>query len=134
MPRSGRRPRRTALTLAVLAVLVVGGPAPAVADDDDDVERRGRCSLGSEWKIKASAEDGRIEVEGEVDSNRGGQTWKWRLYHNDSLSARGTGTTDGGSGSYEVRRVMTDLAGTDRFSFRARNTRTGEWCRGPVSF
>lgn len=133
MPRSDRRPRRTTFTLAALVALLVGGAAPAVANDDD-VERRGRCSQGAEWKIKASPEDGRIEVEGEVDSDLTGQTWKWRLFHNESLSAHGIGTADGSSDSYEVSRVMTDLAGTDRFSFRARNTRSGEWCRGPLSF
>lgn len=134
MLRPGRRPRRTALALGVWAALVVANAAPAVADNGNDgVERRGRCSQGAEWKIRARPEDGRIEVQGEVDSGQAGQTWKWRLYHNESLSAQGTGST-GGLSSYEVSRVMTDLAGTDRFSFRARNTRSGEWCRGPLSF
>jgi len=97
------------------------------------VERRGSCSRGSEWEIKASPTDGRIEVEGEIDSDRTGQTWRWRMFHNDSVSARGSARTDS-SGSFDVERVMTDLAGTDTFSFRARNLRTGEWCRGPISF
>ncbi len=70
--------------------------APAFANDDD-VIRRGSCS-GTDWKVKASPEDGRIEVEGEADSNRSGQTWRWRLRHNGSLSARGTVTTSGPSG------------------------------------
>jgi hypothetical protein len=119
------------VTAVALVTLLVGG-GPARASDDDEVERRGSCSRGAEWKIKAKPDDGRIEVEGEVESDTRG-TWKWRLFHNDSLSAHGTGRTGGSDDSFEVSREMTDLAGVDRFSFRARNTRTGEWCRGPVS-
>lgn len=133
MPRSARRRllRRHLLAIGLVGGLVLGGP-PAVADDDD-VERRGRCSQGAEWKVKASPEDGRIEVEGEVEGGAMSGRWRWRLFHNDSLSARGT-RSYGSDGSMEVRRVMTDLAGTDTFSFRARNRRSGEWCRAPISF
>ena len=134
MSRSTPRSARVAGTLAVLATLVMGSAAPVAARHDEDVERRGRCSQGSEWKVKASPKDGRIEIEGEVDSGDGGQWWKWRLYHNDFLSARGRRRTEVSSGSFKVEREMTDLAGSDRFSFRARSTRSGEWCRGPVSF
>ena len=39
---------------------------PALANDAD-VITRGPCSGNSDWKLKASPENGRIEVEGEVD-------------------------------------------------------------------
>lgn len=121
----------TALVAAVTLPLLVAGPALA---NDDDVIRRGGCSGGTDWKVKASPEDGRIEVEGEIDSNRSGQTWHWRLKHNGSVSAKGTGTTGGRSGSFEVRRVLVDLGGADTFVFRARNAGSGEVCRGSVTF
>jgi len=131
-----RRPGYTA-RLAVLAaatVLPVTATAgPAVAGDDD-VVRRGGCSGSTEWKLKASPEDGRIEVEGEIDSSRNGQRWRWRLRHNGSLSAKGTRTTQPPSGSFEVRRVLVDLRGTDRLALRAVDVRSGEVCRGTVRF
>ena len=105
---------------------------PALANDD--VIRRGSCTGATDWKLKASPEDGRIEVEGEVDSNRNGQTWRWRIRHNGSLSARGTATTQPPSGSFEVRRVLVDAAGTDTLVFRARNPRTDEVCRGVLRY
>jgi hypothetical protein len=85
------------------------------------------------WKLKAKPDDGRIEVEGEVDSNRAGQAWGWVLKHNGSVSARGTKTTAGTSGSFTVARRMTNLAGTDHFTFRAVRRATGEVCRGTIS-
>jgi hypothetical protein len=124
-------------TVAALLVMLSAAPAfvaaPALANDDD-VIRRGSCSAGTDWKVKASPQDGRIEVEAEVDSNQNGQTWRWRLRHNGSLSAKGTATTSGPSGSFEVRRVIVDAAGTDHIVFRARNPKTDEVCRGVVNF
>lgn len=117
----------------LLPMLSVAAAGPALANDDD-VIRRGACAGGTDWKVKASPEDGRIEVEGEIDSNNPGQTWRWRLKHNGSLTARGTATTGGRSGSFEVRRVLVDLQGADTFVFRARNPRTGEVCRGAVTY
>jgi hypothetical protein len=130
---------RTRRTLAAAGVtllsagLVAGLGLPAVAKDGD-VIRRGSCSAASDWKLKASPENGRIEVEGEVDSNRVGQTWRWRILHNGEVTARGTKTTVAPSGSFEVRRVLVDLPGTDRIGWRARNPVTGEVCRGGLSF
>jgi hypothetical protein len=129
--RSTLRTAAAAVAAAVTVPLLVAGPALA---NDDDVIREGGCTSGTDWKVKASPEDGRIEVEGEIDSNRNGQTWRWRLRHNGSLSAKGTATTGGRSGSFEVRRVLVDLSGADTFVFRARHLGSGEVCRGTVTF
>ncbi len=133
MDTTSRRRRSTVAALLVVLVTPALGAAPALANDDD-VIRRGSCSAGANWKVKASPQGGRIEVEGEVDSNRNGQTWRWRLRHNGSLSSRGTATTSGPSGSFEVRRVVVNVVGTDRLVFRAHNPRSGEVCRGVLSY
>jgi hypothetical protein len=106
---------------------------PAVANDAD-VIRSGACSGSAHWKLKASPEDGRIEVQGEVDSNVAGQTWRWRILHNGSVSARGTATTTAPSGSFEVRRLLVNAAGTDSIGWHARNVNTGQTCRGGLKF
>jgi hypothetical protein len=115
------------------AVLSLAAP-PALARNDADRERRGSCSRSSDWKVKVGPEDGRLDVEGEIDSGRRGQVCRWRLYHNGSLSAHGLRTTGGRSGSFEVRRTSVDLRGTDRFTLRARNTRNNELCLGTVNY
>ena len=124
------RPALAVLALvAAAAPVAVAGPATA---GDGDVVRRGSCSGSTDWKLKAKHDDGRLEIEGEVDSNRNGQTWSWRMLHNGSLSARGRATTHAPSGSFSVERRMVNRAGTDKIVFKARNPRTGELCRGVV--
>ena len=118
---------------AALALSLTMTATPALANDGD-VIRRGSCSGTADWKLKASPEDGRIEVEAEVDTNRNGQVWRWRLVHNGTLSARGRATTKPPSGSFEVRRVLVNLQGTDRIRFVARHRPSGQVCRGTVRF
>ena len=126
--------RKTTAAAAVATVVgLTMATVPAVANDDD-VIRRGSCSRAADWKLKASPEDSRIEVEGEVDSNRRGQTWRWRILHDGEVSARGTKTTRGPSGSFEVRRLLVDFRGDDVIGWRARNPNTGEVCRGRLVF
>jgi hypothetical protein len=130
------RTTRTALAGFAVAALTVPiglfSPASASHGGGSDVRTSGRCSGTAHWRLKAKPDDGRIEVEGEIDSNRSGQVWRWTLTHNGSLSARGTKRTAGRSGSFEVERRMADLAGRDHFTFRA--THRGQVCRGTISF
>jgi hypothetical protein len=122
-----------ALALVTVALPVAGAVPASASGGGNDVRTRGGCSGPAVWRLKAKPEDGRIELEAEVDSNHAGQTWGWVLKHNGSVSARGTKTTAGTSGSFTVRRRMTDLAGTDHFRFRAERRATGEVCRGTIS-
>jgi hypothetical protein len=127
--------RRVAAALAVPALVLVTLVPPAVAGDDDDrIERNGSCSAGTDWKIKAKSDDGRIEVEAEIDSNKVGQSWRWKFKHNGTVFSRGTSTTSAPSGSFEVERKPANLAGTDQFVFRAVHPGSGEVCRATVSW
>src|SRR3954452_15959155 len=95
---------RTALAALTLSTLVLPltGLTPASASGGGGVRTHGGCGGPAVWTLKATPDDGRIEVEAEVDSNRSGQVWSWVLKHNGSVSARGTGTTRGTSGSFTV--------------------------------
>jgi hypothetical protein len=90
----------------------------------------GSCSGYSTWKLKAKPDDGRLEVEGQVDSNRNGQRWRWRIRHNGWVSFSGKATTTAPSGSFSVRRRVVDGVGLDHLGWRAVNRATGETCRG----
>ena len=120
-----------------LAVLVIGGlsaTAPATAKDGDGrVIVRGDCSSRSDWKLKAKPDDGRMEVELEVDSNRNGQTWTWTLRSEGTVFASGRRTTQAPSGSFSVQRRTSDTGGSQRISATARNARTGEVCRASLT-
>ena len=122
------------LALATAATLALGlaTTAPAHAGDDD-TQRSGSCSGSTSWKIKAGPDDGRMEVEAEIDSNRSGQTWRWRLKRDGSLVDRGTATTHGPSGSFDVERRTRNGPGRDTFVFRATHRATGEVCVARVT-
>jgi hypothetical protein len=124
-----------ATALIATTTLAVLGASPAQAGDDDrEVIRHGSCSGSTDWKIKAKADDGRIEVESEIDSNRTGQVWRWTLRHDGNVAADGRSTTRGRSGSFEVERKARNGAGADAFRFRAVNRASGEVCVARVRF
>jgi hypothetical protein len=124
---------RKVVGVSLVALFVIAIPAVASAGDRD-VIREGPCSDRSDWKIKLSPEDGRIEVEFEVDQNVVGDEWRVRIRHDGELAFRGTRTTRGASGSFELRIVEPNNAGADSFRARARNLSTDEVCAGSASF
>ena len=128
-----RRAIGSALLLATIGAATLSLPA-GVAAKDGDIIRTGNCSGASDWKLKLSPEDGRIEVEFEVDSNRVGQTWNVRLKRNGNVFFSGTRTTQAPSGSFEVERRTNNGPGSDFIVGRAVNPNTGEVCRGTATF
>ena len=132
MKRVLRNVLTTSAAVALIALAALSGPT-AVFANDADVIREGNCSGASDWKLKLSPENGRIEVEFEVDQNRNGVTWNVRLKRNGNLFFAGQRTTQAPSGSFEVRRVTNNGAGSDVFVARAINPATGEVCRGTAT-
>lgn len=116
--------------VALLAVATLGAVAGPVAAKDGDVIRRGQCTSTSTWKLKLSPEDGRIEVEFQVDQNRNDRLWYVTIRDNGVLAWKGSRYTRAPSGAFTVRRLITNRAGSDRIVARAVNARTGEVCRG----
>ena len=115
-----------ALSLAALAAV------PLAAAKDGDVRVSGRCTKASTAKLKLSEEDGRIEVELEVDQNRNGVRWTVVLRRNGAIVRRATRVTRAPSGSFELRALAANRAGADRFTATA--TRRGERCSARASF
>jgi hypothetical protein len=119
----------TRLVAAALATLVLVGASTAPASArDGDVRVFGTCTASSKTKIKLGLRDGRIEAETEVDSNRNGQRWSVRMRQNGVLVHNGTAVTQAPSGSFTVRKVLRNTAGTDRVTTVSRNPLTGETC------
>ena len=114
---------------AVLALFV----APTAVAKDGDILRAGTCTRSTDSKIKLSEEDGRIEVEFEVDQNRIGVRWRVVLTQNGRTVARMTRVTRGRSGSFEARGVAPNRAGADRFVGRATSP-SGEVCTARATF
>ncbi len=119
--------------LAGASLLALAPAARAGGGGNGEVIRRGNCSGQTDWKLKVKPDDGRLELEFEVDQNVNGQAWNVRIRQNGSGIFAGMGVTHAPSGSFEVRRRPNDSAGIDRFLARATNRSTGETCVGRVS-
>jgi hypothetical protein len=125
---------RTALAVAALSsALVVTGAPLAHAKGGDAIIRTGSCSGSADWKLKAKHDNGRIETEWEVDSNRSGQTWRVRVRDNGVLVVATRSTTGGASGSFSVQRRVANRAGTDSLVARATDLNSGQTCVGRLS-
>ena len=128
-----RRAIGSALLLGTIGAAMLSIPA-GVAAKDGDIIHRGNCSANSDWKLKLSPENGRIEVEFEVDQNRVGDAWRVRIRHDGDLVFAGRRITRAPSGSFQVRIVQGNRAGGDLFRGRAVNVRTGEVCDGRATW
>jgi hypothetical protein len=114
----------TALAIPALAIGSGGG---------GDVRSTGKCSGSSSSKIKVKPDNGRLEVEFEVDQNKNGVKWNVKLKDNGDIVFRGTETTKAPSGSFSLQKRIDDRAGTDQVVGIGRNPATGERCKASVS-
>ena len=110
--------------IACTALALAAAPAGA---KDGDVLRAGTCSGATTSKIKLSEENGRIEVEFEVDQNRNGVRWTVSLSRNGARFARMARTTRPPSGSFEARALARNAAGAEVIRGRAVSP-SGEVC------
>jgi hypothetical protein len=97
------------------------------------IVKTGKCSASSHWKLKAKADDGRIETEFEVDQNRVGKRWRVTIARNGSTVFRGIRKTLAPSGSFSVHRLLAGPAAGSRIVATAKSLSSGETCRAALS-
>ena len=126
---------RRPLTASAIAIAALAAPTAAIASGDDDAEVRkaGTCSDSSSSKIKVKEDDGRLEVEFEVDQNVVGDTWKVKFKDGSDVVFKGTARTKAPSGSFSLERKIDDRAGTDDVTAVGKNRSTGERCLAKAS-
>ena len=119
---------------AVLAVaaLAVASSAPAKGGGDP-VVKQGSCSGSATWKLKAKIDGGAIETEFEVDQNIVGKKWRVVIRQDGVKRFSGIKTTKAPSGSFTVRRLLDNTAGSDHIVAKARALATGQTCRGALT-
>ena len=132
-----QNPTRTRLliTAAAMTVGLAAPPlvatAPAFASGGGHgVSSSGACTNGGHFKLKAKHDDGKIEMEYEVDSNHAGQKWAVRITDNGTVVVKRHATTAGRSGSFEIRKRIADRTGPDKI--RAHATFRNHTCKGAV--
>ena len=119
--------------VALGAALVLAPVASPGGAKRGDVRVAGVCTKASTSKLKLSEEDGRIEVEFEVDQNRNGVRWTVVLNQNGGRIARLVRTTKAPSGSFEARMLRPNMSGADRITARATSP-SGEVCSARATF
>jgi hypothetical protein len=128
---------RSLLTATALtaALVVTGAPLASAHSHGGSgaTVRTGSCSGSADWKLKAKHDNGRIELEWEVDSNHSGQTWRVRVRDNGDRVVATRATTGGASGSFSIERRIANRAGSDSLVARARDLRSGQTCVGRVT-
>jgi hypothetical protein len=113
------------IACTIAAALAVSIAPAASAKGGDGTRVTGVCSGQSTSLLKVKHDDGRLEVEFEVDQNRSRVPWSVQLLRNGKLTFAGTRTTGAPSGSFSLERR---LAGGISPVIRARATRNGETC------
>jgi hypothetical protein len=114
-----------------LAAPVVAAATPAFASGGRGVSASGACISGGHFKLKAKHDDGAIELEYQVDSNRVGQAWAVRITDNGAVVVSRHAVTAGQSGSFTVRKVIANRPGHDKIHARA--TFKNHRCGGAVT-
>ncbi len=118
----------TKITLAALALVAALSVASTASAKGGGQSVAGTCTAASTSKLKVKSDDGRLEVEFEVDSNVRRQSWNVVLQDNGSTFLRKKLKTKGPSGSFEARARPANRAGTDTIQATATNGATGESC------
>ena len=116
---------RVIVGTAIVGLLALGVTSVASAKVGD-VLVVGSCTKSTPSKIKLSPENGRIEVEFEVDQNRNGVRWSVAIRHRGQVVRRLVRVTRGPSGSFEARVVVPNGPGAERIAATA--GRRGETC------
>jgi hypothetical protein len=127
----------TFIGIAALAAILLALAPTALAGgtkDGDGVVKRGKCTSSSTWKLKVKSDNGRIEMEFEVDQNRVGKRWRVSVARGGSAVFSGIRTTVAPSGSFTARRLLAASSGTTRIVASAKALQSGESCRAVVVF
>ena len=104
--------------VAVLSLLAARPVAAGARDSHDEVQVAGVCGTGAASKLRLKSDHDGIELRFEVDHARRGVIWRVVLVQERRIAWKGTARTRP-NGSFEVRRTLRDLPGTDAITARA---------------
>ena len=100
----------------------------STASASQEVQTLGSCSQGkARYELEVDREHGHYEVSFDLDSNRSGQQWRLKLFHDGDRVFNDVRRTDG-EREVDFERDRPDTAGKDRFHATARNLGNGEFC------
>jgi hypothetical protein len=125
-------PRRQICTLSILLGLFLLPFAPSTAKDGD-VIARSSCTGSAKSKLKASPENGRIEVEYELDNLRPGDRWRVIIRSGRKVILRKTRRVTG-TREINFRTIIPNQSGTEKISAKSRNLSGAGRCNVSLRF
>ncbi|HEX5175222.1 MAG TPA: hypothetical protein VFV91_13875 [Gaiellaceae bacterium] len=126
--------KRLLLSVLVLLVLLAlsAGAAQARGGDGREARVAGDCARGATSSLRLRARDHGIEVRFRLRQTRGHGLWRVAVVHEDRVAARATSRTTRSDDSFEVRRRLPDLQGSDTVTVHAWGPR-GLGCRATAT-
>jgi len=123
---------RTGIVGLMAATLFAAAPAAMAQGGGSRVSRQGSCSGGADWKLSLKPDDGRIQLELEVEHARPGQTWAVRITDNGQQVFQGSRTANS-LHQFAVKKLIANRAGQDAVKATARNNATGQVCNASAA-
>ena len=123
------------LALALLLFALSAGAAQARGEDHGgggDVRVAGSCGRGATSSLRVRLDDGRLEMRFRVEQRRGRGLWRITVVHEQRISSRATRSTTRSDRTFELRRRMADLPGSDTVAVHAWGPR-GLGCRATAT-
>jgi hypothetical protein len=125
--------------LALLLLASSAGAADARGNDhgrggssNEDVRVAGDCGGGATSSLRVRAHDDGIEVRFRLRQTRGPGMWRITIVHENRVSSRATSKTTRTDDSFELRRTLPDLPGSDTIVVHAWGP-TGLGCRATAT-
>jgi hypothetical protein len=117
-PRGDRTLRDVTRLLALTLLLFAFSAGAAQARGEDhggggDVRAAGVCGRGATASLRLRTDDGRIEVRFQLRQRRGSGVWRITIVHEERVSSRAARRTTRSDDSFELRRLLPDLRGSD---------------------
>jgi hypothetical protein len=108
----------TRLVLLALGLLAFSAAAADARGNDggspdQEVRVAGDCGRGAASSLRVRAHDGGIEVRFRLRQTRGHGVWRITIVHENRVSSRATRMTTRTDDSFELRRMVPDLPGSD---------------------
>jgi hypothetical protein len=120
--------------LALLLLAFSAGAAQARGGDrgGDDVRVSARCGHGVAASLRLRGHDRGIEVRFRLRQTRGRGVWRVTIVHERHVASRATRRTTRRDDSFELRRTLPDLQGSDTVVVHAWGPR-GLGCRAAAT-
>jgi hypothetical protein len=107
---------RAALMIVFLLALSTGSASARGTDHGDggtDVRVAAVCGRGATASLRARTREDGIEVRFQLRQTRGRGLWRVTIVHENRVAVRARVRTTIADGSYELRRTLADLPGSD---------------------